>query len=305
MGEISIKKVEYRGWTDCFRISNGVIDVVATTAVGPRIIRFGFVGGENEFCEVADQAGTTDGKDWKIYGGHRLWHSPEHSLRTYESDNGPIQCEIIENGIKLSQPMEPWTQVVKEIELTVSPDKNRVDVLHRIINHGAWEIELAIWAISVMAPEGREVIPQPVKDTGPLPNRMISLWPYTKMNDSRVQWGEKYVFLDQDTDAAGPFKFGIPNEDGWAAYFNRGRLFIKKFNFYDEAVYPDFGSSTYETYTNNFMTEMESLSPLALIENGESIEHTESWFLFDDIGRPESEKEAGAVLKPILKNIFK
>jgi len=54
---VEVKKVEYMGWENCYKISNGKIEAVVTTDVGPRIIHFGFEGGKNVFCVVEDQAG--------------------------------------------------------------------------------------------------------------------------------------------------------------------------------------------------------------------------------------------------------
>lgn len=82
----------------------------------------------------------------------------------------------------------------------------------------------------------------------------------------------------------------MQNEQGWAAYFNHGHLFIKYYKHKEGAVYPDFGVS-YETYTNDLMLEMETLSPLTMLEPGSSIEHSEAWELFDDVPMP-SDNEA-------------
>jgi hypothetical protein len=116
-----------------------------------------------------------------------------------------------------------------------------------------------------MAAGGVQVMPQPARDTGLLPNRMVALWPYSKMNDPRINWGDRYIVLRQIPGMKAPFKLGIPNEGGWAAYFNHGNLFIKHFSHIAGGRYPDYGSS-YETYTNHIMMEMESLSPLKLVE---------------------------------------
>ena len=69
-----VERIAYGGWDECYRLSNGIVEVVATAQVGPRLIRFGFVGGANEFAEFADQLGKVGGDEWRIYGGHRLWH---------------------------------------------------------------------------------------------------------------------------------------------------------------------------------------------------------------------------------------
>lgn len=300
MGKVVIQKKEYKGWKNCIEVSNGIIDIIATTDVGPRIIRFGFVGKENEFCEVPEQIGTTGSSEWNIYGGHRLWHSPEEKPRTYELDNSSINWSQIENGIILDQPVEPWTQIKKDMELTMSPDGANVTVLHRLSNQGAWAVDLSLWALTVMAPGGKEIMPLVKRDTGLLPNSMISLWPYTKLNDPRVFWGEKYITLQQDVNATCPFKIGLLNEDGWAAYANHGNLFIKQYQHIEEAAYPDYASS-YETYTCNFMLEMETLSPLVLLEPGDSIEHTEVWSLYEGIRVAQNEKEIDELVLPLVK----
>ncbi|WP_071553849.1 hypothetical protein [Neomoorella thermoacetica] len=71
--------------------------------------------------------------------------------------------------------------------------------------------------------------------------------------------------LKQDPKISNPFKLGIANQDGWSIYLNHGNLFIKRFNHQFNVRYPDYGIS-YETYMNNYMLEMESLSPLTLLE---------------------------------------
>ena len=87
--------VQYGGWQNCQRISNGTIEIIATTDVGPRIIRFGFVDGENEFREVPEHAGLTGGDEWRSYGGHRLWHAPENKPRSYLPDNDTVVYKVL------------------------------------------------------------------------------------------------------------------------------------------------------------------------------------------------------------------
>ena len=56
------------------------------------------------------------------------------------------------------------------------------------------------------------------------------------------------------------------------------------------AVYPDYGVS-YETYTNDYMMEMESLSPLTRLEPGDTINHLEEWELIENVSRPAADNE--------------
>jgi hypothetical protein len=70
-------------------LSNGAAEVVVTTDVGPRIIRYARAGGENMLAELPDAVTRTALGDWKAWGGHRLWHAPEGMPRSYAPDNAP------------------------------------------------------------------------------------------------------------------------------------------------------------------------------------------------------------------------
>ncbi len=273
------------------------VDLVITTDVGPRIIRYGFIGQGNEFSERDATLGLTGGEVWKIYGGHRLWHSPEDKLRTYEPDNFPVKWEQQTNGVKTIQDIEPNTGIKKEMEITLSPEKSEVNILHRLTNTWQLPVELSVWSISAMATGGKAVIPQTREDTGLLPNRIIALWPYTKLNDPRLYLGERFIIIQQDPDMEQPLKIGVSNDRGWAAYFNNNHLFVKHYTHVKNAQYPDFGVS-YETYTNDYMLELETLSPFTLMEKDMFVEHSEKWELFESIPVPENdEAEIEAVLR--------
>src|SRR5690349_649605 len=84
-----LERISYRGWENAYRISNGAVELVVLADVGPRIISFSFVGGDNVFYEVLEHAGLTGGTDFRLYGGHRLWVWPEVD-RTYFPDNSAV-----------------------------------------------------------------------------------------------------------------------------------------------------------------------------------------------------------------------
>lgn len=39
--------IQFKNYGKCIKLSNGVIEAVATLDLGPRIVFFGFIGGEN------------------------------------------------------------------------------------------------------------------------------------------------------------------------------------------------------------------------------------------------------------------
>lgn len=295
-----VETISYAGWHDCRRVTNGQVEAIVTQSVGPRILRFGFAGEENQFKEFPEQLGLTGGEEWRPYGGHRLWHAPEAMPRSYAPDNSPIEIDEMADGLRALQPMELTTGIQKEMELHLAPDQPHLRVIHRLHNLGLWPLELAPWALSVMAPGGVAVVPQPVAEPpyGLLPNRYLVLWPYTDLQDPRHHWGSRYLLLRQDPSATGPTKFGINNSHGWGAYVRKGVTFVKKFHYYEGMEYPDGGCSM-ECYTSAEFLELESLGPSHWLEPGDVAEHTEDWFLFRG-GDASSEDAVAETVQPLV-----
>ncbi len=280
--EIKMEQISYAGWPHCVRLSNAHVELVATTDVGPRIMRLGFVGGQNLFKEWPDQAGKTGGDEWRIYGGHRLWHAPEAKPRSYATDNAPVAWDWDGRRLKLSQPVESITGLQKELEIVVHPDTAAVTVLHRLINHNLWDVQAAPWAMSVCLGPGRAIVPQEpfiAHADKVLPARTMTLWGYTDMHDPRFRWGTKYVELRSDPAVLTSQKVGFLNTPGWAAFVKGGDVFLKRFAFDPKATYADFGCNT-EIYTNGDMLELETLGPSGTLSPGASVEHVEQWHLF-------------------------
>ena len=303
--DVTIEKTAFQGWPNCYRVSNGTVEFIATTDVGPRIISFSFVGGTNVFFVREDFAGQTGGAEWKNYGGHRIWHAPEDKARTYEPDNGPIDAKPVANGLLLTMAPGPVSGIQKAIEITLDPATSVVRVVHRLRNAGAWPVELAPWAISVMAPGGFAIAPMPTAfhPDRLLPNRALTLWPYTDMRDDRWLWGTDYVLLRHKViaDAARErTKVGLNANLGWAAYYLDGNLFIKRFSYVDGARYPDFNSSL-EVFSNARMLELETLAPLAVLQPGATVEHEERWELHRQPDLQFSEADVKARVEPLVR----
>lgn len=126
--------VAYGGWENCFRLSNGRVELVLTGDVGIRIIRFGFAGQENEFYEDPAQLGKVGGTEWRSYGGHRFWHAPEASPRTYSPDNQPVQVNQHGDFVRVTQAVEPLTGLQKELDIFLDEQNPHVKVVHRLTN---------------------------------------------------------------------------------------------------------------------------------------------------------------------------
>jgi len=295
-------KISYGGWKNCYALSNRAVELVVTGDVGPRVIRLAPRGGSNLFKEYKEMLGQTGGDEWRIYGGHRLWHSPEAKPRTYSPDNSPPAVAEIRNGLRVVQDTEPDTRIQKQIEITLDAASPHVHLVHRLTNRGLWSVTLAPWALSVMAPGGAAIVPQPPyasHESSLLPARPVVLWPYTNMADKRWSWGEKFIRLRQDPKAKNPQKVGIAVQQGWAAYALKGDLFIKRFTHFPDCPYPDFGCS-FETFTNADMLEVESVGPLTCLEPGQAVEHVEDWFVFRNVDVGRTDDSIGKAVTPLL-----
>src|SRR5258708_7308482 len=75
--QVKTEKINYKGWPNSYRVSNGQVELVVTADVGPRIIRYGFIGGQNLFKEFTEQLGKSGEKDFQLRGGDRVWKAPE------------------------------------------------------------------------------------------------------------------------------------------------------------------------------------------------------------------------------------
>jgi len=299
-----IEKYKYGGWENCIYLSNEKIELVITTDVGPRIIRFGFVGEQNLFKEFSEQLGKTGGNAWRIYGGHRLWHAPEGKLRSYFPDNSLLKYNWDGKILKLSQDVEGTTKVQKVIEITLDPTNCMVEITHRIINRNLWNIKLAPWAITVMEIGGHAIIPQEPYRTWEeyiLPVRSVVLWAYTDMSDPRWTWGRKYIQLKQDPKIKTRQKIGVMNTLGWIAYYLNGNLFVKRSKYDSNAEYADFGCNM-EVYTDSDILEIETLGGLEGIPPDGSVTHKENWFLFRS-KLEDSENSINKNLRPLIKEI--
>jgi hypothetical protein len=299
-----IEKTAYGGWPNCYRLGNGQVEVIATTDVGPRLIRFGFAGGPNEFVEFPDALGRTGGDEFRMYGGHRLWHAPEAMPRTYLPDNGPLAADVLpgEAGLRLAPPVDA-AGIQKEMDVCLWPDLPRARITHRLRNQGPWTVELAPWALSAMAAGGTAILPLSPRGTHPadlLPNTVLVVWPYTDLSDPRWTWGRQYLLLRQA--AAAPQKVGARVSDGWVAYARGSHLFVKTFTTVPGAPYADMGCSV-EMFTDPAMLELETLGPLVRLAPGCAVEHVEEWWLFDGVPAPRNDAEVEANVMPRVRDI--
>jgi len=301
--DVKVEKVEYKGWRNCYRISNGEVELIATGDVGPRVIRFGFVGGQNVFKEFTEQLGKSGEEKFQLRGGDRVWKAPEDPVATWAPDNVSVKISVTGNGLIARAPMEPLTRLRKEIEIRMAERGTDVTVVHRVINESLFPLEYSAWALTMMAPGGVAISGFPPRGKHPAnleATNPLVMWAYTNLADKRWTFTKKYLALRQDSNNSDPQKLGMFNRRTWGAYVLNGEVFIKQATGDPRASYPDFGCS-FEMFTNSEFLEMETLSPLKKAAPGETVEQTEHWSLHKNVQLTElTDAAIDAEISPLL-----
>ena len=304
--EVRVEKTEYKGWAHCYRVTNGEVELIVTGDVGPRIIRFGFVGGQNLFKEYTEQLGKSGEEKFQPRGGDRVWKAPEDPIATWAPDNAAVEIQLTPSGVIAREPVEELTRLQKEIEVSLAPSGTTVRVTHRITNRSLLPVEFSPWALTMMAPGGIAVSGFPPRGRHPInleATNPLVMWAYTNLADPRWKFTKKYLTLRQDPNNKEAQKLGLFNVDTWAAYLLNGEAFVKRSRADAAKVYPDFGSS-FETFTNNEFLEVETLGPLTKLQPGQTAELIETWGLFRDVRLAEiSDAELDRAVLPLLMSL--
>jgi hypothetical protein len=275
---ISIKRIEYAGWPTCYRVSNDHMQLVITAEVGPRIIDLRLPDGENILYQFPEQIGKMDNSDeFRFYGGHRLWHAPEHPERTYQPDNEPVEVKQSDSAIQFIGSFEYTTGIQKQLDII--PHETHIVINHTLINHNLWDVTLAPWALTMIKGGGTAIMPLPPRgshDENLQPTSNLAIWAYTDLSDPRWTFGRQYLLLHQNSNYPKPQKIGA-SPVSWLACAVENTLFIKEFSAVNPP-YPD-NNSNAELFTDAVLLELESLGTLTTLTPGASISHQEIWTL--------------------------
>jgi hypothetical protein len=294
---MAAKYSSFAGWEKNLKLFNDSVEIIITLEVGPRIISYRPLKGRSVFKLVDEEAGRSNEEGWRIRGGHRLWVAPEDFGKkdglTYAPDNSQVEHAIDDEfTVRVSRVIGNPSKIRLDMVVTLERTGPRVTVEHRITNQGGESLDIAAWAVTVMAPGGYTVIPQPPPGTHPqdyVPNRAIIAWPFTDLTDERLRIGRRLMWLRHQADRP-PIKFGLRHTEGWVAYVLDDHLFMKSVPFIAGETYVDLGSN-FEAFTNSELLELETFGPLKRISSGETIVHKESWIVFSNFLGADSQEE--------------
>ena len=252
-------------------LENEFLRIDYLTDLGPRIIGLYAKGVAGSlFAVTPDAHWPTPHGEYYLHGGHRLWTAPENPFYTCPEEDVTITRQADQVCLQSSTDA---SGLEKEISFQLA--ENRVALLHRITWHGRESIQLAPWAITQMRLGGMAVLPQSSAETAFLPNRNLVFWPYSQLQDERLDLHDDWILVHGRPDKQA-FKIGNYNPYGWIAYAFENVLFTKRFSTNPVNCYPDMGCNV-ETYVKDSCVELETLGMLTTLNPGDTTEHEESW----------------------------
>lgn len=280
--------------TPCLRL-------VAPLDFGPRILHFSSADGNNLLLRLQDEEPAGVNGDFYFRGGHRLWHAPEHPVRTYQPDNDPPHLEQRENGFLLRQPVERENGIVKQVAVTAVAEDTFL-LRHSLANEGREPFPCAPWGLTMFRGGGRAVLPLLPKGEHPrdlLPGYSLVQWPYTDIGLDCWTISRSYIGIDVSKVPA-PQKIGVTAWPGWLGYWLEGSAFIK-FTMPDRrASYPDFGCQM-EVFSDGRMIELETLGGLGDLAPKDTVVHDEYWTILEGLPEPRSESEVAEAWFPAVE----
>ena len=273
-----MKTENFKNYGKCAVFERGGVKLMVTLDIGPRIIWFGTdeFNFMNEDLERNVQKGGEffdehygKGATWYLYGGHRVWKSPE-DLETYTPDNFPVEADVRGDGGTFTCRVAKWLDYALDVEM----DENGGVTVRNTVTNKSAERTIAVWGLTVARKGGTLVLPlnDPVDDLNPVYN--LVRWPYNDPADARLRVGGKFLTLRQ-TDREDAIKIGTFAKKG-EAYYAVGDKAMKWTCVPEEGEYGDF-CCNFESYTNAHILEVEWLSRKVTLKTGESHTMTEKW----------------------------
>ena len=256
-------------------LTDGKTEIGCALEFGIRVSHLSAVGMENIYYEqpadCSDGLITEDG--WKLYGGHRIWNTPEDDTCNCP-DNDPVEYELLEDGVILKQREEPWRHIEKELKLRFLDD-GRIEVTNLVRNKSSKAIDTAAWGVNTLSGGDVEVDYLPADVVPGEPGRYVSLWGMTNIADERLTWSNNHLSAKYKP-ISDYFKLGMYTKAGIASYTNKGQKFELMFGTENFGNYPDNGCN-FELFMHKCFIEMESLGKVIHLSEGECATHTEYW----------------------------
>lgn len=268
------RTIPYAGWKNCLYISNTVFDAVITCDVGPRIIRYGKVGGPNLLWINEFTAGQTqETKTWRAYGGHSF--DAIVSNEPYlVPENQPVPYELDDDSVLFAPVIQGDLTKTMKIRMC---RRGGLEIIHTVTNTGKQPVNLALNGNTLLHTGGIAC----------LPGQILS-----GSKRSELMSGQFFSMHQQNLCSCDEYNLQFCSSDLWCAYFTQGSLFIMTS---PKQIIDNKCNLSWEVTPNRIC--MSTRSQEATLNNNESLTHTEVWNIFPDLPQPASEDVAESMLR--------
>jgi hypothetical protein len=270
-----IEKIDYRGWKDSYRFSNGIIELIVVPRISGRVMKYGFIGKENVLWENPQLYGVpsdSQSKEWQNYGGYKLWPAPQKVWGWPPDpllDGGSCEAEVKDGGICLTGAKSDTSGIRFIRNIKMFQGSSAVEIIQTMENTSDTDVEWGIWDVTQVRPSGRILIPSP--DSG-------KIWGQTgALKQSQWSMKDGMMYLKHSGQTG---KFFCMGDSGWMAYELAGTVYVKKFKPFPREKFPE-GEANSEVYTTKDYVEMEVISPSVKLKPGEKYSFTVYWYLFE------------------------
>lgn len=285
-----VDKISYRGWSNCFKIYNDSIEVIINPKCGARVMKFA-LHGLNMIYEDSSQ----NRKNYTNFlserfdpDGGRFDYGPEDITRNLHDLTwmGEWKGEVTSNfSIVLTSQIDQKLGVQTVREFTLDSINACLSIKQTMRNTSDSTTKWFFWGRTLVPAGGKMIVPINPESKYPKGwgkyNWGSHNMPFLTSNvsDPSVSTGRNILLFTPSASTMG--KYGTDSHDGWIAYGYKDVLFVKRFKFFPDKNYTEKFGLTIVFYTNGKeFSEMEPVSPQAILAPGETYSFTESWYLF-------------------------
>jgi hypothetical protein len=275
---VSVERISYHGWSDCYLIANGRVEAVIVPAIG-RVMQLRLAGEpDGAFWEnraLDGQLHDAASNDWINFGGEKCWPAPQALWIEQQGRDWPppaafgarhITASTSDRGVVVKSPADPGfgIQVVRHIELDAVQPVLRIATEYRKLVGGA--VRVGIWTITQMRePERVCILLSPASKFTDGFIRLMSAEPADLKIDGRLLSLRRH-----------PRQHVKVGTDGSSMAWLGSNCVVRIDTDTRLGEYPDGGCST-EVYTCPDplqYVELETLGPLTTMNPGDRIEQT-------------------------------
>ena len=291
--ECTAVQINYHG-AEAYRLSNGILTVVAVPGLGGRVMSFSLAGRELFFANHDELAAgppwQVEGR-WRNWGGYKMWPAPQARWGGPPDPPGGVLDGGAYSAHVEVEPEGRWSAVTMvserdevtglrfERSLRLEVGSSSALLSQRMANVSEDSVEWSIWDVTQVPGRGAPGEPAWVyfqlEGDGGDPGYVLQAG--EPDNPTWVPGVAQGVMGVKYTGRVG--KIGEMSRGNWMAFRSGDLVYAKLFpQASPEEVYPD-GGVNVEVWSNpdpSYM-EMEILGPLTTLAPGEAADHEQRW----------------------------